>query len=77
MVWIDKPHSPEFSSALMVMLRLAQAKELEVSELKFQQSLEEAKEDMRDVNAIKSTCLVVADVLAPLKDKLEALAKDV
>lgn len=76
--WIDKPHSPELSRALLAMWRLAQPKEIKVSDQEFQQSLEEARQEGRDkVNAIKSTCLAVADVLAPLKEKLEALAKNV
>ena len=48
-----------------------------MSEPKFQQSLEEAKDEGQEkVNVIKSTCLAVADVLAPLKEKLEAVSKD-
>ena len=55
----------------------AQPKEIKVSDEEFQQSLEETRQEGRDkVNSIKSTCLAVADVLAPLKEKLEALAKN-
>ena len=76
-VWIDKSHSSELSRMLLAMWRRAQPKELKVSEPKFQQSLEEAKDKgQQKVNAIKSTCLAVADVLAPLKEKLEAVSKD-
>ena len=54
--WIDEPHSPELSRALLAMWRLAQDREIKVSDQEFQQILEEARQEGQDkINAIKST----------------------
>jgi hypothetical protein len=42
--WINEPHSPELYHALLTMLRLAQAKEIKLSDKEFQQSLKEARQ---------------------------------
>jgi hypothetical protein len=53
------------------MWRLAQPKETMMSGREFPQNLEEARQEGRDkLNVIKSTCLDVDDVLAPLKEKI-------
>ena len=55
--WIDEPHSPELSRALLAMWRLGKDREIKVSDQEFQQSLEEVRQEGQDkVNAIQSTC---------------------
>jgi hypothetical protein len=48
----------------MSMWRLAQEKEIYVSNEEFQQVIEKARHESRE--QIKSTCLVVADALRPI-----------
>jgi hypothetical protein len=41
--WINEPHSPELYHVLLTMLRLAQAKEIKVSDKEFQYRLKNGK----------------------------------
>ena len=50
-------------------------------EEEYQQALEEARQEARQetdekINAIKSTCLAMADLLGPMKEQLDALDVD-
>jgi hypothetical protein len=59
------------------MWRLAQPKEIKMSDREFHQNLEQTRQEGQDsVNMIKSTFLVVADVLSLIKEKIETLAKN-
>jgi hypothetical protein len=74
---IDEPHSLDLCRTLHAMWRLAQPKEIKMSDREFHQNLEQARQDGRDsVNTIKSTFLVVADVLSLIKEIIETLAKN-
>lgn len=74
LTWVDKPNSPPVSRTLVSMWRLAEKKEIEVSEEEFQKALEEARQEKREqVNAIKSTCEAVAEALQPIWEQLDAL----
>jgi hypothetical protein len=44
MEWINEPHSLELYHALLTMLRLAQAKEIMLSDKEFHQCLKEARQ---------------------------------
>ena len=79
--WIDKPHPQSLSRALTAMWTLAEEHDPRMSEEEYQQALEEARQEERQetdekINAIKSTCLAMADLLVPMKEQLDALYVD-
>ncbi|KAM0919983.1 hypothetical protein ACQ4PT_007861 [Festuca glaucescens] len=65
--WVDKQNSAPVCRTLVSMWRMAEKKEIKVTEEEFQKAPEEARQENREqVNAIKSTCEAAAETLKPI-----------